>query len=102
MLRGIKNYKDVGKVTEVNGKTKLDIWGEGDCNEFNGTDSTIFAPLLTEQDDIVSFAPDICRSMGARFDSYTQVKGKLLYFNRNVSFNDIRIYLSFIHFCNVT
>ncbi|XP_012339100.2 LOW QUALITY PROTEIN: sensory neuron membrane protein 1-like [Apis florea] len=74
VLRGIKNYKDVGKVTEVNGKTKLDIWG-GDCNEFNGTDSTIFAPLLTEQDDIVSFAPDICRSMGARFDSYTQVKG---------------------------
>lgn len=88
MLRGIKNYKDVGKVTEVNGKTKLDIWGEGNCNEFNGTDSTIFAPLLTEQDEIVSFAPDICRSMGARFDSYTQVKGRLLYFNYNFSFNN--------------
>ncbi|XP_017757979.1 PREDICTED: sensory neuron membrane protein 1-like [Eufriesea mexicana] len=75
VMRGIKNYKDVGRVTEVNGKTALDIWSADHCNQFNGTDSTIFAPLLTEKDDIVSFSPDICRSLGARFDHKTKVKG---------------------------
>ncbi|XP_050598000.1 sensory neuron membrane protein 1 isoform X2 [Bombus affinis] len=75
VLRGVKYWKDVGKVTEVNGKPELDIWTEDQCNEFNGTDSTIFAPLLTEQDDIVSFSPDICRSLSARFDRKTKVAG---------------------------
>lgn len=78
MLRGVKYWKDVGKVTEVNGKPELDIWTEDQCNEFNGTDSTIFAPLLTEQDDIVSFSPDICRSLSARFDRKTKVAGEFL------------------------
>lgn len=75
MLRGIKNYKDVGRVTEFDGKPKLDIWAGDDCNNFNGTDSTIFPPLMTEQDDIVSFSPDICRSLSAHFTHKTKIKG---------------------------
>ncbi|CAK9823842.1 Sensory neuron membrane protein 1 [Anthophora retusa] len=75
VLRGIKNYRDLGRVTEFDGKPALSLWTEDHCNAFNGTDSTIFPPLLTEQDDIVSFATDICRSLGARFVQKTKVKG---------------------------
>ncbi|XP_076753044.1 sensory neuron membrane protein 1 [Xylocopa sonorina] len=75
VLRGIKNYEDLGRVIELDGKPELDIWGEGTCNEFNGTDSTIFPPFRTEKDDIVSFSPDICRSLGARFVHRSKVKG---------------------------
>ncbi|XP_017795434.1 PREDICTED: sensory neuron membrane protein 1-like [Habropoda laboriosa] len=75
VLRGIKNYKDLGRVTEFDGKPALSLWTADHCNEFNGTDSTIFPPLLTEEDDIVSFAPDICRSLGAHFTEKTKVKG---------------------------
>ncbi|KAK9307568.1 hypothetical protein QLX08_002178 [Tetragonisca angustula] len=75
VLRGIKNYKDVGKVVELNGQKMLDLWAGDECNTFNGTDSTIFAPLLTEEDDIVSFSPDICRSLGAHFSHKTKIKG---------------------------
>lgn len=78
VLRGIKNYKDVGKVVELNGQKMLDLWAGDECNTFNGTDSTIFAPLLTEEDDIVSFSPDICRSLGARFSHKTKIKGETL------------------------
>lgn len=76
VLRGIKDYRDVGRVIEFDGKPKLDIWSQDHCNEFNGTDSTIFPPFLTEADDIVSFSPDICRSLGATFRHKSKVKGK--------------------------
>ncbi|XP_015438364.1 PREDICTED: sensory neuron membrane protein 1-like [Dufourea novaeangliae] len=75
VLRGIKNYRDVGRVTEFDGKPALTIWPEDHCNEYNGTDSTIFPPLLTEADDITSFAPDICRSLSAHFRHKSKVKG---------------------------
>ncbi|XP_054015227.1 sensory neuron membrane protein 1-like [Hylaeus anthracinus] len=75
VLRGVKNYKDVGRVTELDGEKKLSLWPEDHCNEFNGTDSTIFPPLMTEKDDIVSFSPEICRSMGAQFSHKVTVKG---------------------------
>ncbi|XP_043284448.1 sensory neuron membrane protein 1 isoform X2 [Venturia canescens] len=75
--RGLKDVKDVGKVVEFKGEPRLSMWAEeGTCNEFNGTDSTIFHPYLFENEDVVSFSPDICRSMGARWDgTYTEVGG---------------------------
>ncbi|KAL2716851.1 sensory neuron membrane protein 1-like [Vespula squamosa] len=75
VLRGIKNFKDVGRVLEWDKKPALTMWSADHCNQFNGTDSTIFPPLMTKEDDIVSFSPDICRSLGARFSHETKVKG---------------------------
>lgn len=75
VLRGTKFYKDVGRVLEWDGKPQLDIWPEEHCNKFNGTDSTIFPPLFGPDDDIVSFGYEICRSLSARFDRHTKVKG---------------------------
>nr|AWS20447.1 sensory neuron membrane protein 1 [Aphidius gifuensis] len=74
--RGVKSYLDVGIVTEYKGEPKLSNWLEdSDCNLFNGTDSTIFHPFLYQDEDVVSFAPDLCRSLGARFSHHSSVKG---------------------------
>lgn len=78
VLRGIKNFKDVGRVLEWDNKPALTMWTADHCNEFNGTDSTIFPPLMTKEDDIVSFSPDICRSLGARYSHETKVKGSII------------------------
>ncbi|XP_014467437.1 PREDICTED: sensory neuron membrane protein 1-like isoform X2 [Dinoponera quadriceps] len=75
VMRGIKNFKDVGRVLEFDGKPALDIWPEDHCNQFNGTDSTIFPPLFGPDDDIVSFGFEICRSLSAHFSHHTKVKG---------------------------
>ncbi|XP_072748130.1 sensory neuron membrane protein 1-like [Anoplolepis gracilipes] len=75
VLRGIKNYKDVGRVVEWDGQTILDVWPEEHCNAFNGTDATIFPPLLGPDDNIVSFGYEICRSFSGHYSHQTKVKG---------------------------
>ncbi|XP_023289833.1 sensory neuron membrane protein 1 isoform X2 [Orussus abietinus] len=75
VVRGTKNAKDVGKVVEFNGQPSLTTWPEEHCNAYNGTDSTIFHPFLYKDEDVVSFAPDLCRSLSARFDSPSAYKG---------------------------
>lgn len=52
---------DVGKVVEFNGETIQTIWGGPDCNNYGGTDATIFPPFLTEKDELLSYSPEICR-----------------------------------------
>lgn len=52
---------DVGKVIEFDGKTTQNVWRGPECNDFNGTDATIFPPFLTEKDELLSFSPEICR-----------------------------------------
>ncbi|XP_018396924.1 PREDICTED: sensory neuron membrane protein 1-like [Cyphomyrmex costatus] len=85
VLRGVRNYKEVGQVLEFNGKPALDIWPEDHCNAYNGTDSTIFAPLFGPDDDVVSFGYEICRSLSAKFERHTKVKGvKTLRYTANL------------------
>lgn len=71
--------KDVGKVVEVNGQKVQTIW-EGEnaekCNEFEGTDGTIFKPFFKKHEDLVSFAPDFCISLPAKYERKTKVMGK--------------------------
>ncbi|KAK9307566.1 hypothetical protein QLX08_002177 [Tetragonisca angustula] len=75
VLRGTKDYKDVGKVIELNGQKKLNVWPEDECNTFHGTDATIFAPILTENEDLVTFLSESCRSFSLHFSHKNKVKG---------------------------
>ncbi|KAF3427604.1 hypothetical protein E2986_13422 [Frieseomelitta varia] len=75
VLRGTKNYKDVGKVIELNGQKKLNVWSGDECNTFHGTDSTIFAPILTENEDLVTFLSESCRSFILHYSHKNKVKG---------------------------
>lgn len=75
VIRGTRNPKDVGRVVEWNNQSALTIWSSDQCNAYNGTDSTIFHPFLYKDEDVVSFSPDICRSLGARYVKPSEVQG---------------------------
>ncbi|XP_066583077.1 sensory neuron membrane protein 1-like isoform X2 [Prorops nasuta] len=75
VLRGTKNYKDVGRVIEWREKPEMQMWAGPPCNQYNGTDTTIFPPLMGPEDDIVSFGAEICRSLSAKFQQHTVTKG---------------------------
>lgn len=67
VLRGKKNSADLGRVVAFNGEPEMDIWDEDQCNQFVGTDSTIFPPYLDIKDGIWAYEATICRSLGATY-----------------------------------
>ncbi|XP_029047510.2 sensory neuron membrane protein 1-like [Osmia bicornis bicornis] len=75
VLRGVKNYRDVGRVVEYDGKAELSIWSEKHCNRYNGTDATIFPPLIKEGQELMTFAADLCRNLRIQYSHRTMVKG---------------------------
>ena len=53
----------------------ISVWNDDYCDTFNGTDGTIFHPWLYEDEDVVSFSPDICRSLSTKFQKKTSIAG---------------------------
>lgn len=74
VLRGKKNFKDVGHVIAYNGETEPDAWNGDECNQYIGTDTTIIPALMTPDEQIWGYDPSICRSIGASFKSRTKYK----------------------------
>lgn len=58
--RGIKNVMEVGSVVAIDGKPEMTFWRDS-CNQYSGTDGTVFPPFLTEKDRLESFSGDMCR-----------------------------------------
>ncbi|XP_014206769.1 sensory neuron membrane protein 1-like [Copidosoma floridanum] len=75
VLRGVKHQMDVGVVVEYNGKKNISTWDDEYCDTFNGTDGTVFHPFFGEKEDIVTFAPDICRSLSFTHERKSSYKG---------------------------
>ncbi|CAH2004640.1 unnamed protein product [Acanthoscelides obtectus] len=63
--RGISNYKDTGRVLEIDGKKEINIWSTELCNRFRGTDGWIIPPLLEEGESVRVFGTDLCRNVEA-------------------------------------
>lgn len=63
VLRGSKNIRDLGRVLKFNDETEMDVWFGDECNEYRGTDSTIFPPFTKTGGDIWAYEPQLCRSM---------------------------------------
>jgi hypothetical protein len=39
----------------------MTVWSGPKCNEYVGTDGSIFPPFLEEVSSIYAYAPDLCR-----------------------------------------
>jgi len=64
--RGIRNIKELGQVVQFNGEDALNVWSGDKCNKLSGSDSTIFPPFLTPQDNVAAFTSEICRCVPAK------------------------------------
>ncbi|KPI90909.1 Sensory neuron membrane protein 1 [Papilio xuthus] len=76
VMRGMNNVMDVGKVIAIDGKPKMEMFRD-QCNEYEGTDGTVFPPFLTQSDRLESFSGDLCRSFKPWFQkpsSYSGIK----------------------------
>lgn len=78
VYRGKKNIHDVGKVHSFDGGD-IDQWPmvdeDDECNQYYGTDSTIFPPLITPGEPLSAFDPAVCRSLFVTFIKNSKYAG---------------------------
>ncbi|XP_050507504.1 sensory neuron membrane protein 1-like [Diabrotica virgifera virgifera] len=74
-IRGTKNHHDVGRIVEYDGSPAMSAWPTEECNKIMGTDGTVFPPMMTKEEGLVSFAPDLCRSLKAFWVKKTKYDG---------------------------
>lgn len=75
VFRGAKKSADIGRVISFDGETEMDVWPDDECNQYIGTDQSIFPPYLKLEDGIWAFEPsnftyDICRKMYKVFTQF--------------------------------
>lgn len=75
MFRGKKNSADIGKVVAFNDEPEMDFWDGDECNQYVGTDSTIFASYMDVNDGIWAYEPSVCRSLGAYYVGKSKYMG---------------------------
>lgn len=68
VLRGKNNIRDLGRVVAFNGLPEMDAWYEDECNQFSGTDGTVFPPLHEKEEGFSIFIPQMCRIMRAEYE----------------------------------
>ncbi|XP_037942188.1 sensory neuron membrane protein 1-like [Teleopsis dalmanni] len=97
--RGIKVSRNVGQVLQFDYEDELSVWDGDECNRFRGTDSTIFAPLMSPKDGLWSFSGDLCRSLGPKFQRKVKYDGIPAY-RYTMDFGDVKNELENHCFCN--
>lgn len=75
MLRGSKNIRDLGRVLKFNDETEMDVWFGDECNQYHGTDSTIFPPFTKTGGEVWAFEPQLCRSMAVIYQHPSKYAG---------------------------
>ncbi|PNF38578.1 hypothetical protein B7P43_G03985 [Cryptotermes secundus] len=73
LKRGIQNVADVGRVVAYKEQPRMSVWSGPKCNEFSGTDGSIFPPFLQDGVSVRAYAPDL--SLNARYVGPTVYKG---------------------------
>lgn len=66
---------DLAKVVAFNGETEFETWPDDYCNQFRGTDGTLYPPYLKKTDDYWVFASVLCRSLQFKYKEKSKYKG---------------------------
>ncbi|XP_068608935.1 LOW QUALITY PROTEIN: lysosome membrane protein 2-like [Brachionichthys hirsutus] len=72
---GQQSYMNYGRVQTWTGRSQLTFWTSNQSNSINGTDGSAFHPLLTKDERVYVFTPDLCRSIYMEFEKDVEVKG---------------------------
>lgn len=72
---GEENYLDYGKIDTWNGLRQMSWWSSNQSNMINGTDGSVFHPLLSRDELLYIFAADLCRSIHLGYVNDEVVKG---------------------------
>ncbi|KAI3362214.1 hypothetical protein L3Q82_012544 [Scortum barcoo] len=72
---GKQNYMDYGRVETWKDQSKLTFWNSNQSNSINGSDGSAFHPMLSKDERIYIFTPDLCRSIYMEFEKDVEVKG---------------------------
>lgn len=75
VFRGKKVNHDIGRVVAFNDNTEMDVYDDDTCNQYVGTDSTIFPPFMKKEEGIWAHEPSMCRSLGATYKSKAKYNG---------------------------
>lgn len=75
VYRGIRNYSDVGRVISFNNKTEMEVWEGDECNQYKGTDGTIFPMGRRKEDGLWAYEPNLCISIGANYEGDSNYRG---------------------------
>ncbi|KAL0979629.1 hypothetical protein UPYG_G00187500 [Umbra pygmaea] len=74
-LTGEQNYMDYGRIDTWNGLSQMSWWSSNQSNMINGTDGSVFHPLLSRKELLYIFAADFCRSIHLGYVEDVEVKG---------------------------
>lgn len=66
---------DYGKIDTWNGLREMNYWSSNQSNMINGTDGSVFHPLLSRDELLYIFAAELCRSIHLAFVEDVEVKG---------------------------
>ncbi|XP_020325138.1 lysosome membrane protein 2a isoform X1 [Oncorhynchus kisutch] len=74
-LTGERDYMEYGRIDTWNGLTEMSWWSSKQSNMINGTDGSVFHPLLSRKELLYIFAADLCRSIHLGYVEDVDVKG---------------------------
>lgn len=66
---------DLAKVVAFKGETEFDTWPDDECNQFRGTDGTLYPPYLKKTDDYWILSSILCRSLQLKYKERSKYKG---------------------------
>ncbi|XP_031365828.1 sensory neuron membrane protein 2-like isoform X2 [Apis dorsata] len=73
--RGINNISELGNIASYNGKKVQTIWKTEKCNIVRGSDTITWPPLINPMPSVLTFIPDLCRSVEVDYDKKVSIYG---------------------------